>query len=62
MKRRDFMKIIAGVGAVCPIAAWAETYPSHGRLMPAYADIHHPLETISEAQAAPVTAIRRGHS
>jgi tripartite-type tricarboxylate transporter receptor subunit TctC len=28
MKRRDFIKIIAGVGAVCPIAAWAETYPS----------------------------------
>jgi tripartite-type tricarboxylate transporter receptor subunit TctC len=28
MRRRDFIKMIAGAAAVCPIGAWAETYPS----------------------------------
>jgi hypothetical protein len=28
MKRREFIKMIAGVAALCPIAAGAETYPS----------------------------------
>jgi tripartite-type tricarboxylate transporter receptor subunit TctC len=33
MKRHDLIKIIAGVAAVCPIAAWAETYPSRSITM-----------------------------
>lgn len=33
MRRRDFIKIIASVAAICPIAAWAETYPSRSITM-----------------------------
>jgi len=33
MRRREFIKMIAGVAALCPLAAWAETYPSRSITM-----------------------------
>jgi tripartite-type tricarboxylate transporter receptor subunit TctC len=33
MRRREFIKMIAGVAAICPLAAWAETYPSRSITM-----------------------------